>query len=78
MAEATEQIDRLKLLTIGEVCRRTGMSRTKIFELLARDTANKTPGHHFAAPVRFPGQSRSLHWRELTIVRWMEMQEAKV
>lgn len=73
MAEQKTKPDPLKLLTIGEVVRRTGLSRSTIFRELAKDRAARTPGRHFAAPVNRP--DGKLVWREVTLVRWFEMRE---
>lgn len=77
MSQAQATIDPLTTLTLPTVIQRTGIPRATIMKLLALDVANKTPGHHFAAPMRRPGMTR-LIWREKSLIEWMQVQEARV
>ncbi|HYE20123.1 MAG TPA: hypothetical protein VEA69_16875 [Tepidisphaeraceae bacterium] len=75
LPEATTRApDPLRTLTLPEVIRRTGISRTTIARLLALDVANGTPGVNFAAPLRRT-DTRELRWREVTLLAWMEKKE---
>lgn len=65
-------IDRLKRLSISEVCRRTGLSARTIFRRLAEDKVNHLPGNTFPAPVDNPLRKGRLEWSELEFVRWLE------
>ena len=69
-------IDPLRVLNLAQVMRRTGYGRRRIMGLIALDVMHKTPGHHFATPLRRPGLNK-LEWREITVVRWPEKQEIR-
>lgn len=75
------RVDPLRVLTLPEVCRRTGYSRSAIMKWLAEDTMNKRPGRQFPVPLKRPhralGGPPRLEWRELRIVEWMESLEGR-
>jgi predicted DNA-binding transcriptional regulator AlpA len=68
-------IDPIHLIDFDELVRRTGYAKSTVHKFLAEDAVDKTPGRRFPQPVR---KTRKLMWREITIVRWMEVQEASV
>lgn len=75
------KVDPLRVLTLAQVCDRTGYSRSAIMKWLAEDTTAKRPGRRFPVPMKRPnraiGGPPRLEWRELRIVEWMESLEGK-
>lgn len=73
------RVDPLRVLTLPEVCRRTGYSRSAIMKWLADDTKDRRPGRLFPVPIKRPnrlaGGPPRLEWRELRVVEWLESME---
>ena len=76
MSETITKPDPLRTLTMAEVCRRTGFSRRDIHKRLADDDAHGVRGVEFAAPIHTRTRGRTILWREVTLIKWLEEQEA--